>query len=29
MKHYKFVEYLSDLNVKLPLHERQAPLAQT
>jgi len=26
MKHYKLVEFLSDLNVKLPLHEHKALL---
>jgi len=25
MKHYKLVEILSNLNVKPPLHEREAP----
>jgi len=25
MKHYKLVEFLSNLNVKPPLHERKAP----
>jgi len=26
MKHYKLVEFLSNLNVKPPLHERKPPL---
>jgi len=25
MKHYKLVEFLSNLNVKSPLHEREDP----
>jgi len=25
MKHYKLVEFLSNLNVKPPLHERKSP----
>jgi len=28
MKHYKLVEFLSNMNIKPPLHERKTP-AQT
>jgi len=29
MKHYKLVQFLSNLNVKPPLHERKAPHTNT
>jgi len=29
MKHYKLVDFFSNLNVKPPLHERKAPLLLT
>jgi len=29
MKHYKLVEFLSNLNVKPPLHKRKDPLLTT